>query len=151
MDGGLWANNPTVVGIAEAVSMFGRPLDEIKVLSVGTLASANTRRANFDDGGFLAWGRSPNLVSVLLGAQGSGTLGLAQHLIGADSLFRLDTTVPDDLIALDRCEQGELIAWASHTSRIFSPTFEKEFAGHRPASYDPHYGPNARQVTDAPR
>ena len=151
VDGGLWSNNPTLVGIAESVSMFGRALDEIKVLSVGTLASVSTRRANLDDGGFLAWGRSPNLVSVLLDAQGSGTLGLAQHLIGVDSLFRLDATVPDDLIALDRCDPRELIAWASHTSRIFSPTFEKKFAGHRPASYDPRYGPNARQVTDAPR
>jgi hypothetical protein len=140
-----------MVGIAEAVSMFRRTLDEIKVMSVGTLVGANTRRANLDDGGFLAWGRSPNLVSVLLEAQGSGTLGLAHHLIGADSLFRLDATVPQDLIALDRCDPRELIAWASHTSRAFSPTFEKEFAGHRPASYDPHYGPNARQVTNAPR
>jgi patatin-like phospholipase/acyl hydrolase len=35
VDGGLFANNPTLVGITEAVQSFGQPLDRIRVLSVG--------------------------------------------------------------------------------------------------------------------
>jgi patatin-like phospholipase/acyl hydrolase len=150
VDGGLWANNPTLVGIAEAASLFGRSLNEIKVLSIGTLIGAETRRSKLDQGGFAAWGRSPNLVSVLLAAQGAGALGLAEHLIGKDNLFRLDATAPDDLIALDRCEPRELIARASHESRMFSPTFQKAFASHTPPPYRPYYGPNSRQVAHAP-
>jgi hypothetical protein len=149
IDGGLWANNPTLVGIAEAASLFGRSLDAIKVLSIGMLVGTETRRAKLDRGGFAAWGRSPNLVSVLLAGQGAGTLGLAEHLVGKDNLFRLDATAPDDLIALDRCEPRELIARASHESRMFSPTFHKAFAGHKPGPYRPYHGPNSRQVAHA--
>ncbi len=149
IDGGLWANNPTLVGIAEAASLFGRSLEAIKVLSIGTLVGTETRRAKLDHGGFAAWGRSPNLVSVLLAAQGAGALGLAEHLIGKDNLFRLDATAPDDLIALDRCEPQELIARASHESRVFSPTFHTAFAGNTPAPYRPYHGPNSRQVAHA--
>ena len=36
VDGGIWANNPTLVEIAEAVSMFGIPLDQISVMNLGT-------------------------------------------------------------------------------------------------------------------
>lgn len=36
VDGGIWANNPALVGITEAVRYAGRSLDEIRLLSIGT-------------------------------------------------------------------------------------------------------------------
>lgn len=49
-DGGLWANNPTIIAVIEALSKFRQPLGKIRVLSVGTgrTASFYTRRG--------AWG-----------------------------------------------------------------------------------------------
>jgi patatin-like phospholipase/acyl hydrolase len=149
VDGGLWANNPALVGVAEAVSMFGSSLSQIRVLSVGTLAGAGARPARLDRGGLLAWMRSPHLVSVLLRAQGAGVLGQVQHLIGPQNLYRLDATVPDELLALDRCDPDQLIGRASHESRIFAPTFQQAFRGHAPSPYTPIHGPNAKQVTHA--
>ncbi len=35
VDGGLFANNPTLVGLTEAVKYFRQPLDRIRILSVG--------------------------------------------------------------------------------------------------------------------
>jgi patatin-like phospholipase/acyl hydrolase len=35
VDGGLFANNPTLVGLTEAVQSFRQPLDQIRILSVG--------------------------------------------------------------------------------------------------------------------
>ncbi|HYV84281.1 MAG TPA: CBASS cGAMP-activated phospholipase [Patescibacteria group bacterium] len=35
VDGGLFANNPTLVGLTEAVQSFRQPLDRIRILSVG--------------------------------------------------------------------------------------------------------------------
>jgi len=35
VDGGLFANNPTLVGLTEAVRYFGRPLGRIRILSIG--------------------------------------------------------------------------------------------------------------------
>jgi uncharacterized protein len=37
IDGGVWANNPSVVAITEAVSMLDVPLRAIRVLNVGTI------------------------------------------------------------------------------------------------------------------
>ena len=37
IDVGVWANNPSVVAIAEAVSMLGTPLSSIRLLNVGTI------------------------------------------------------------------------------------------------------------------
>lgn len=36
VDGGLFANNPILIGLAEAVRYFDRPVDRIRILSVGT-------------------------------------------------------------------------------------------------------------------
>jgi predicted acylesterase/phospholipase RssA len=36
VDGGLYANNPTLIGLTEAVRYFGQPLAGVRILSVGT-------------------------------------------------------------------------------------------------------------------
>ena len=35
VDGGLYANNPSLIGLTEAVRYFGQPLDQVRILSVG--------------------------------------------------------------------------------------------------------------------
>lgn len=42
VDGGLFANNPTLVGLTEAVRYFNQPLDRIRILSIG--AGENAER-----------------------------------------------------------------------------------------------------------
>lgn len=36
IDGGLWANNPSLVGLTEALHYFQNDMEEIKILSIGT-------------------------------------------------------------------------------------------------------------------
>lgn len=36
IDGGLWANNPSLVGMTEAIHFFNKTMDEINILSIGT-------------------------------------------------------------------------------------------------------------------
>ena len=69
VDGGVWANNPAMVGVAEAVSMFDQPLDSIRVLSLGTTTDTRSRQRKLDNGGLLQWVRSPKIVNVLLAGQ----------------------------------------------------------------------------------
>jgi uncharacterized protein len=145
VDGGVWANNPAMVGVVEAVSMFGQPLETIRLLSLGTTADPRTRKRNLDNGGLLQWSRSPNVVNVLLTGQSAGAFTQVQHLIGRDNAHRLDPQSPASLTGVDTADARDLKAKAAYHSRSFCPTFESTFADHIAASYRPWYGPNARR------
>lgn len=149
VDGGVWANNPAMVGVTEAVSMFGRPLDAIRLLSVGTTTSTRTRRSRLDNAGLLRWIRSPNVVEVLLAGQSTGAFTQVQHLIGAEKARRLNPPARDELASMDACDARDMIARAAHHSRTFCPEFEAIFGSHVPDPYVPFHGPNSRQGAHA--
>jgi patatin-like phospholipase/acyl hydrolase len=151
VDGGVWANNPAMVGVTEAVSMFGCSLENIRLLSVGTTMNMRTRRRQLDNAGLLRWISSPTVVDVLLNGQSAGAFAQVQHLIGPDNARRLNPPAPDELVALDTCDAADLIAKAAHHSRIFSPEFTRVFGSHVPNPYTPFHGPNAREGAHAHR
>jgi uncharacterized protein len=137
IDGGVWANNPAMVGVAEAVSMFDQPLSAIRLLSLGTTIDADRRPRPLDHGGLLQWVRSPNVAQVLLAGQSAGAFTQAQHLLGGEQTARLNPLAPDSLTRLDAADARDLIARASHYSRDFAPRFAQLFGSHRAPSYAP--------------
>ena len=143
IDGGVWANNPAMVGVAEAVSMFSQPLDSIRVLSLGTTADPRARKRMLDNGGLLQWIRSPNVVNVLLTGQSVGAFTQVQHLLSPGNAHRLDPHAPAGLARLDAADARDLLAKAAYHSRYFCPRFETAFGGHSPNPYRPYHGPNA--------
>jgi patatin-like phospholipase/acyl hydrolase len=147
VDGGVWANNPAMVGVTEAVSMFGRGLDEIRVLSVGTTTGLRPRPSRLDNGGLVRWVRGTNVVEVLMAGQSAGAFAQVQHLIGPDNAYRLDPPAPPELARIDACDARELIGKAAHHSRVFAPVFETVFAAHVGAPFRPFHGPNAKAGT----
>ncbi len=150
LDGGVWANNPAMVGVAEAVSLFGQPLDTIRVLSIGTTSDTRTRRRGLDDGGLVQWFRSPKVTDVLLRGQSIGAFTQVLHLLGPERAYRLDPPAPGGLAQLDRADARDLTAKAAYHSRVFCPTFEAMFADHTPFPYRPLHGPNAERTACTP-
>ena len=150
VDGGVWANNPAMVGVTEAVSMFGQPLDTIRVLSIGTTSDTRIRPRGLDRGGLVQWFRSPKVTDVLLRGQSIGAFTQVLHLLGPDRAYRLDPPAPSGLAHLDRADARDLKAKAAHHSRMFCPTFEAMFADHTPFPYRPLHGPNAESAACTP-
>ena len=140
VDGGVWANNPAMVGVVEAVSMFGESLKSIRVLSVGTGVRPQARPRRLDAGGIWQWARGVGAIDVLLRGQGIGAFAQVQHLIGANDALRLDPLILDAPISLDGGDPRDLVARASHHSRLFSPQFKEFLGNHTPRSYRPYYG-----------
>jgi|CXWL01.1.fsa_nt_gi predicted acylesterase/phospholipase RssA len=139
IDGGVWANNPTMVGIVEATSMLEVPLSSISVLSLGTSDEIVRRPEWLDWTGKLPWAKSASAFEVIMRGQSLGANNQALHLLGAERVSRLDPKVPRGLLALDRLNIDELLSRAACESRVFGPTFEKKFMSHKVLPYKPLY------------
>ena len=141
IDGGVWASNPAMVGVTEAVSLFECKLEEIRVLSLGTTSSPRARPRKLDDAGLFRWAWGPHIVDVLLAGQGAGAFAQVRNLIGKKSALRLDPPILDGALSLDGDDAETLIAKAAHHSRSFRPVFEETFGDHYRQPYTPLYGP----------
>jgi predicted acylesterase/phospholipase RssA len=134
VDGGLWANNPVLVGIAEAVSLFNVPLEAVRVFSLGTTSDLVYHGERLDQGGMAQW--APRVAGVILRGQSVGAAGLAEHLLSKDRYLRHDPAVPPNVLRMDRVDTAKLIGAAESTSRHIVPDFVTRFGEHvgrRPA------------------
>ena len=137
IDGGVWANNPTLVGVAECFDRLGGERGRIRVLSVGTTSEIRERRATLDNGGLFAW-RSDGL-DVMLRGQGLAATNHAQLILGRSNVVRVDAPTPEGLHKLDSVTASDLIGRALAESRTRSPALAGFFQ-HSPSSYTPFHG-----------
>jgi patatin-like phospholipase/acyl hydrolase len=137
IDGGVWANNPSIIGITEAVSVLNIPLGQIYVLNLGTTDEVKSYSSHLDKGGSLKWCKAA--VDVIMRGQSIGAYTQAQHLVGKDHVERLDPKVPDGLFALDKLSTEALLGKAAHESRHFTPRFKELFGAHKASEYSPMY------------
>ena len=79
-DGGLWANNPSTVAFTEALSVFGKEVQEVRMLSVGTGHSVNMYRNRRGWGFITGWGGA-KLTSYVMTLQSQASANTAKLLL----------------------------------------------------------------------
>jgi patatin-like phospholipase/acyl hydrolase len=117
VDGGVWGNNPAMVGITEAVRYAGRDLRDIRLLSVGT-TSQPLRVNNHAEA--VKMGLSQWMLKALHLLQDSSSMAAnnqARLLLGTDSYLRLDSESARN-VKLDDAEQCRpLQEWGHNVGR----------------------------------
>ncbi|GGX29958.1 hypothetical protein similar to Patatin [Streptomyces malachitofuscus] len=137
IDGGVWANNPTMVALTEAVGPLSVPLKSIRVFSLGTTIDVRSRHRRLDRGGLLPW--ASDAVEVLMRAQSESAAKQVKHFVGKTNVLRLNPTVPTGAVALDKVNTGTLYGLAGHVSRDASPTVHRMFCDHRAPVFVPYH------------
>jgi uncharacterized protein len=98
VDGGLWANNPIMNAVVDALACFDLDRANVQVLSLGcgeTRYRVTPQRAA---GGLFQW---RDVIRAAMRAQSLNALGQAYLLLGKDHVMRIDAPESSNPIALD--------------------------------------------------
>ena len=140
VDGGVWANNPIMVGIVESYGTLNIPLEKTWAFSIGTSDAVAHRRRRLNSGGILAWAFENAAIDVIIRGQSIAANNQAHFLLGEGKIERLNPRVAADEFSLDGTEKAkDLIGKALHYARKFRPIFEGKFLAHKAQTYTPIY------------
>lgn len=117
LDGGIWANNPVLPAIAEAVRHLQVPLDRLDVLSVGTMGN----EADFSQafaGGKAEWATFS--TDLFFAAQEHAATTLADSLLTRTRHLRVNQRTPMEIPLDDTTAMSEM---ARRGNAVASETF----------------------------
>jgi patatin-like phospholipase/acyl hydrolase len=98
IDGGVWANNPVMIAVADALACFDIRREQIKVLSLGcgqTRFDMGWARRSL--GGLLSW---KSLMFETMQIQSQNVVGQARLIAGGDRVLRIESAPLRDPIEL---------------------------------------------------
>ncbi len=135
VDGGVWANNPAMVGLFEAIAVLDIPLSDVRIFSVGTTEELKqSPRILGKFGGWPFWANTA--VELIMQAQSVG-ISAQLKLLLKENFVRVNPKVPAGLFGLDKMNMDELFAFASTHSRTESPNFNMKFKDYRAGEFIP--------------
>jgi patatin-like phospholipase/acyl hydrolase len=98
IDGGIWANNPVMNALVDALTCYDLDRGQIQILSLGCGETSFTVSSAKAKGGMLRW---YNAIAAAMRAQSKNALGQAYLLVGKDKVLRIDAPESGRPIQLD--------------------------------------------------
>lgn len=98
LDGGIFANDPIMVGLVDVLSCFSVRRDNVRILSLGCSTDQCVVDKSMRRGGKLAWRQ---IIETAIQLQSFNAQGQARLLIGANNVIRIEPPPIDVRIELD--------------------------------------------------
>lgn len=98
VDGGLWANNPVMNALVDALACYDLDRAQVQILSVGCGETSFKVDPAKSSGGQFQW---REVIRAAMRAQSLNALGQAYLLVGKDHVMRIDAPESPNPIALD--------------------------------------------------
>ena len=107
LDGGIWANNPTMAALFEALSCFTTRREDVRILSIGCgQKQFQVTGGQVKNSGMVHW---RSIIEVAMYLQSVTAVNQVGLLIGRDRVTRLDRpdgSKPIDLVVRNLCNDG---------------------------------------------
>ena len=140
VDGGLWANNPALIGFVEALNLTKATKQPIQILSLGTCPppSGNAVPPKDKNKGLLFWKGALEAFSLSLDVQATGHFEILENLCDALSTRGVDcqvlrprATPPSNKmrVALDRCDKESIQALTALATRDANEALRSKRSG----------------------
>lgn len=141
VDGGIWANNPCMIGLVEALSSFNVQREKIKILSIGCGETPYVVKNKMILGGLWHWRK---VIKGAMHLQSQNAIGQAGLLIGRNNIFRIDVPknmMPKENINLDDWKKSiEVLPIASEKAFLnFGKEIKDNFLIETATTYKPFY------------
>lgn len=98
LDGGVWANNPVMVALVDALTDYDLSPDQIRVLSIGTGNAPFELSLSEVFGGLVSW---KAIIKAAMYLTTDNATAQAQLLLGPDQCLRLEPDGADGVVELD--------------------------------------------------
>lgn len=137
LDGGLWANNPVMIAIVDALSCYDLSPEQIDILSIGTGNSPFELKTKDIFGGLFAWREVIKAAMFLTSDNATAQAGL---LLGPEKCLRIEPKDEEARVELDDYDRAFKILPAS-AQRHFSECRADvaRFFGNQVLPRDRHY------------
>jgi uncharacterized protein len=138
IDGGVWANNPCMIGVADALACFDIRREQIRVLSIGCGRSKYEMTwARRNLGGFLTWA---SLMFETMHIQSQNVIGQSRLICGGDRVMRIDPFFQTEIPLWDWAKsKRDLPRIGDEFAEALGEVVETQFLGMPAIPYIPHY------------
>jgi len=135
IDGGIWANNPAMVALAEALGYLKQNQSDIAMFSIGTTTPTNRIKFFHYSGGILPWGKKA--FEFMMHGQQESASNEAFHILGEERYLRINPVIDRDY-KMDKI-YDELRGLGESEGRKCINTISDMFIEHKAPIFEPIY------------
>ena len=139
IDGGVWANNPVLLAVIEAMGYLEQPQQHVAALRIGTTRETRSSGDYPRNPGGVGLRKVPLFTDIMMRGQMLSATGGTLHLLGHERFLDVNPIVPAKLHRLDRLSP-ELLGLAKTEFRNTSSDLgDKGFLDHQAATFNPFH------------